>query len=100
MGAVGAWLMPTNTLYVFVLSCGIVAAILLAAFVWAMATGKVGEMRKAARDARSGKGNPKGKKGLGGASWYQVVPYGVSVSVATWLLLAFYLVQNKSFPFL
>lgn len=103
MGALGAWLMPRTTLYVFVVSYVFVLILMLGIVVWAMATGRAGQLKKAARDAK--KAPSKKSKGAQDSPWKRALPYGVSVAFATWAVLAYLIVQHifikqTAFPFL
>jgi prepilin peptidase CpaA len=90
MGALGAWLMPQATLYVFFITCIFVLALVLSLIVRSALTGRWRRMRKdlaigkAARNKNDDAKNP----------WQRRVPYGVPVAMATWLVLAFQAYQH------
>jgi prepilin peptidase CpaA len=87
MGAIGAWLMPTATLYVFLLACLFVAILMVGAVSWKLLTGRWSQVR---RDIKE-----KSKKAPAANPWRRAIPFGVPVAFATWGVLAFQLIQGK-----
>jgi prepilin peptidase CpaA len=93
MGAIGAWLMPMTTLYVFIVACIFVAALMVGSMTWKVFTGKWSQARK-----QLGKDGAKSKKASSAKEqnpWRRAIPFGVPVALATWGVLVFQLIQGK-----
>lgn len=95
MGALGAWLMPQMTLFVFIGTYVLVLLLILFLLAWSLLTGQWGKITKEASKRRGKKKKADVRK----RPWQRVIPYGVSVALATWLILAVYLVRGKQFPY-
>ncbi len=102
MGALGTWLMPQATLYVFIVSFVFVLILMWGVLLWSMATGQTAKLKKASRDAK--KSPSKRSKGAQDRAGKRALPYGVSVAFATWAVLAYFIVEHifkqTTFPFL
>lgn len=90
MGAIGAWLMPTATLYVFLIACFFVALLMIGTVSWKLLTGRWSQVR---RDIKK-RGSDEIKKSATNP-WRRAIPFGVPVAFATWGVLAFQLIQGK-----
>lgn len=87
MGALGAWLLPQTTLYVFIITCVFVVALVLSLVGWNLVTGRWSQMQKDLGTADKSAGGR--KKAAANDPWQRRVPYGVPVALATWIVLAF-----------
>jgi prepilin peptidase CpaA len=88
MGALGAWLMPQATLYVFLVTSVLALLLVLALITRNVISGRWSRVRQDVGAAT--KTSSKGKKSTAGSNpWQTPIPYGVPVAVATWLVLAF-----------
>lgn len=85
MGALGAWLMPTMTLWVFAVSGALVAVFLVLTIARRAFSGKLRV------DLRASKIR-KGMKKQQDAGERKIIPYGVYLAFATWAVLAFQII--------
>jgi prepilin peptidase CpaA len=90
MGALGAWLLPQSTLYVFIIACVFVVALVLSLIGWNLVTGRWSKMQKDLGKSEKSGATRKKSNGVGDP-WQRRVPYGVPVALATWIVLVFQL---------